>query len=78
MVRMGVRIQDSLAAEAAASHNAGESDGGPPFTVPSIRWLRNLPAASKRAAWARDAAGRPPPPSPGSQHSLVISAHALK
>lgn len=77
MVRMGVCIQDTLATEAAASHNADLSDGGPPFTVPSIRWLRNLPPASTRAPHARDATGRPPPPSAESQQSLVISAHAL-
>jgi hypothetical protein len=78
MVRMGVCIQDALAREATASHNDDLSENAVrPFTVPSIRWLRNLPSASKRAPNARDMNGRPPPPPPALQHSLVISAHAL-
>jgi ribosomal protein RSM22 (predicted rRNA methylase) len=78
MVRMGVCIQDALASEATASHNDDLShNGGRLFTVPSIRWLRNLPAASSCSSRTRDVNGRRPPPSAGSQHSLVISMHAL-
>lgn len=77
MVRMGVCIQDALANEATDSHNSSLSDGDKPFTVPSIRWLKNLPKTATRSPRSRDLTGRPPPTPAGSQHSLVISAHVL-